>query len=91
MDIGCGFGGLLMSLATAFPEKMMLGMEIRTKVCEYVHQKVSAATAVVASCVVPAAFGNVRRICIRGRMLKALDDVHLLPDFVASKLGTGRI
>ncbi len=42
VDIGCGFGGLLMSLSTAFPTKLMLGMEIRTKVCEYVHQKILA-------------------------------------------------
>ena len=31
-----------MSLSTVFPDKFMLGMEIRTKVCEYVHQKILA-------------------------------------------------
>ena len=30
-DIGCGFGGLLVGLAPAFPESRMLGMEIREK------------------------------------------------------------
>ena len=32
-DIGCGFGGLLIRLATVYPDKLMLGMEIRDKVC----------------------------------------------------------
>lgn len=31
-DIGCGFGGLLIRLATVYPDKLMLGMEIRDKV-----------------------------------------------------------
>ncbi|MCO5556123.1 hypothetical protein L7F22_009667 [Adiantum nelumboides] len=39
-DIGCGFGGLLFYLAPHFPEKLMVGMEIRTSVTQYVHDKV---------------------------------------------------
>ena len=31
-DVGCGFGGLLIRLATVYPDKLMLGMEIRDKV-----------------------------------------------------------
>lgn len=54
-DIGCGYGGLLgmremytsmtnslVSLASVFPEKYMLGMEIRVKVTEYVKQRIVA-------------------------------------------------
>lgn len=41
-DIGCGYGGLLVSLANLFPEKYILGMEIRTKVSDYVHQRIEA-------------------------------------------------
>ncbi|KAF9162584.1 tRNA (guanine-N(7)-)-methyltransferase (tRNA(m7G46)-methyltransferase) [Actinomortierella ambigua] len=41
-DIGCGYGGLLIALATVFPDKLMLGMEIRVKVEEYVNQKILA-------------------------------------------------
>ncbi|CDZ98217.1 trm8p [Phaffia rhodozyma] len=41
-DIGCGFGGLLMSLSPIFPEKLMLGMEIRVQVTNYVHDKIQA-------------------------------------------------
>lgn len=31
-DIGCGFGGLLIKLAPLFPDRLMVGMEIRDKV-----------------------------------------------------------
>ena len=31
-DVGCGFGGLLVRLSGVFPNKVMLGMEIRDKV-----------------------------------------------------------
>lgn len=57
-DIGCGYGGLLgikyfcirvsyilsvvVSLAKLYPQKFMLGMEIRTKVSDYVHQRIEA-------------------------------------------------
>ncbi|XP_057434658.1 tRNA (guanine-N(7)-)-methyltransferase [Lotus japonicus] len=39
-DIGCGFGGLLISLATLFPETLMIGMELRDKVSEYVKERI---------------------------------------------------
>ncbi|GJR77095.1 integrase, catalytic region, zinc finger, CCHC-type containing protein [Tanacetum coccineum] len=41
-DIGCGFGGLLISLATLFPETLMVGMELRDKVTEYVKERILA-------------------------------------------------
>ncbi|KAG9015347.1 tRNA (guanine-N(7)-)-methyltransferase (tRNA(m7G46)-methyltransferase) [Tulasnella sp. JGI-2019a] len=41
-DIGCGFGGLLMALAPLFPDTLMLGMEIRVTVTEFVADKISA-------------------------------------------------
>jgi tRNA (guanine-N7-)-methyltransferase len=41
-DIGCGFGGLLFALAPLFPEQLILGMEIRIQVTEFVQQKISA-------------------------------------------------
>lgn len=41
-DIGCGFGGLLMRLAPLYPDTLMLGMEIRTQVTQYVHDKIQA-------------------------------------------------
>ncbi|SPO30280.1 probable TRM8 - part of complex required for 7-methylguanosine modification [Ustilago trichophora] len=41
-DVGCGFGGLLMQLAPQFPDKLMLGLEIRVHVTQYVHDKIVA-------------------------------------------------
>jgi tRNA (guanine-N7-)-methyltransferase len=41
-DVGCGFGGLLISLSTLFPETLVIGMELRDKVTEYVKERISA-------------------------------------------------
>lgn len=41
-DVGCGYGGLLVALAPIFPDKLMLGMEIRVKVAEYVQRRIEA-------------------------------------------------
>ena len=41
-DIGCGFGGLLFALAPKLPETLLLGLEIRTSVTEYVQEKAKA-------------------------------------------------
>nr|POE74816.1 trna (guanine-n(7)-)-methyltransferase [Quercus suber] len=41
-DIGCGFGGLTFALATRMPETLILGMEIRTSVTEFVQAKTKA-------------------------------------------------
>lgn len=42
VDIGCGYGGLLVSLSPLFPDKLMLGMEIRVKVLDYVLDRIRA-------------------------------------------------
>lgn len=43
LDVGCGFGGLLISLANKLPPgELALGMEIRTKVSEYVQKRILA-------------------------------------------------
>ncbi|KAL7746975.1 tRNA (guanine-N(7)-)-methyltransferase (tRNA(m7G46)-methyltransferase) [Sorochytrium milnesiophthora] len=41
-DIGCGYGGLLVDLAPLYPNTLMLGMEIRVKVQEYVYRRIKA-------------------------------------------------
>eukprot|EP00742_Colponemidia_sp_Colp-10_P004016 GILJ01004284.1.p1 GENE.GILJ01004284.1~~GILJ01004284.1.p1 ORF type:complete len:299 (-),score=32.87 GILJ01004284.1:131-964(-) len=41
-DIGCGFGGLLVGLAPIFPSDLILGMEIRDKVTNYVGERIRA-------------------------------------------------
>ncbi|CAH7683664.1 putative methyltransferase-domain-containing protein [Phakopsora pachyrhizi] len=45
-DVGCGFGGLLIALAPLFPDTLMLGMEIRPNVCQYVGDKILALRAI---------------------------------------------
>lgn len=40
LDIGCGFGGLTMALASLLPNDVILGMEIRAKVTEYVRLRI---------------------------------------------------
>lgn len=41
-DIGCGYGGLLVDLSPMFPDTLMLGMEIRVKVSDYVKDRILA-------------------------------------------------
>eukprot|EP00884_Botryococcus_braunii_P022675 jgi/Botrbrau1/9091/Bobra.0305s0001.1 len=41
-DVGCGFGGLLVSLSPLYPETLMVGMELRDKVTEYVKERISS-------------------------------------------------
>ncbi|KIM22224.1 hypothetical protein M408DRAFT_333003 [Serendipita vermifera MAFF 305830] len=41
-DIGCGFGGLLIALAPLMPDTLILGMEIRIQVTQYVHDRIKA-------------------------------------------------
>jgi tRNA (guanine-N7-)-methyltransferase len=43
LDIGCGFGGLTMALGPLLPDQVILGMEIRAKVTEYVRLRIVAA------------------------------------------------
>ena len=42
LDIGCGFGGLTVSLARQFPDKKILALEIREKVSNYVGERIRA-------------------------------------------------
>ncbi|CAH2008189.1 unnamed protein product [Acanthoscelides obtectus] len=42
VDIGCGYGGLLVTLSPMFPQSLILGMEIRVKVSDYVIDRIKA-------------------------------------------------
>ncbi|XP_023320743.1 tRNA (guanine-N(7)-)-methyltransferase [Eurytemora carolleeae] len=64
-DIGCGYGGLLIQLSPMFPESLMLGMEIRVKVSDYVRDRISALRLQK-----PGEFTNVA--CIRSNAMKYL-------------------
>lgn len=39
LDIGCGYGGLMFALTKHFPNNLILGQEIRDKVCNFVAKK----------------------------------------------------
>ncbi|KAI0059184.1 putative methyltransferase [Artomyces pyxidatus] len=41
-DVGCGFGGLLIALAPLYPDTLMLGLEIRVQVSQYVEDRIAA-------------------------------------------------
>lgn len=41
-DIGCGYGGFLVTLGEMYPEKLAIGMEIRVKVSDYVVDRIAA-------------------------------------------------
>ncbi|KZF26384.1 putative t-RNA methyltransferase [Xylona heveae TC161] len=41
-DIGCGFGGLLVALAPRMPDTLLVGMEIRTQVTQFVQDRIKA-------------------------------------------------
>ncbi|KAK6637746.1 hypothetical protein RUM44_008168 [Polyplax serrata] len=64
-DIGCGYGGLLVTLSPMFPDKLMLGMEIRVKVSDYVISKI---TALRSQC--PGQYENIA--CVRTNAMKYL-------------------
>ncbi|KAK9497019.1 hypothetical protein O3M35_012811 [Rhynocoris fuscipes] len=64
-DIGCGYGGLLVTLSPMFPEKFMLGIEIRVKVSDYVMDRIKALRMKN-----PGSYGNIA--CIRSNAMKYL-------------------
>jgi len=65
LDVGCGYGGLLVELSPLFPEKIMLGMEIRVKVSQYVMDRVKALRELH-----PGSYENIA--CIRTNAMKYL-------------------
>lgn len=41
-DVGCGYGGFLVTLSELFPDKFSIGFEIRVKVSDYVMDRIDA-------------------------------------------------
>ncbi|KAL3859032.1 hypothetical protein ACJMK2_009270 [Sinanodonta woodiana] len=64
-DIGCGYGGLLVELSPLFPDTLMLGIEIRVKVSDYVKDRIQALRAQD-----PGKYQNIA--CIRSNAMKYL-------------------
>lgn len=77
-DIGCGFGGLLVALSPLLPEELILGLEIRAQVTEYVEDRISALRSQCAASASLSAPGRYRNIsCLRANAMK------FLPNFFA--------
>lgn len=68
-DIGCGFGGLLVSLSPLLPDELILGLEIRTQVTEYVEDRISALRSRYATSA-PSMYQNIS--CLRANAMKFL-------------------
>ncbi|XP_064479544.1 tRNA (guanine-N(7)-)-methyltransferase-like [Ornithodoros turicata] len=64
-DIGCGYGGLLVELSPLFPDVLMVGMEIRVKVSDFVKDRIKALRAKN-----PGQYQNIA--CIRTNAMKYL-------------------
>lgn len=74
-DIGCGFGGLLVALSPLLPDELILGLEIRTQVTEYVEDRISALRSqqMGASPSAPTTKGLYQNIsCLRANSMKFL-------------------
>ncbi|CAF9910758.1 MAG: tRNA (guanine-N(7)-)-methyltransferase (tRNA(m7G46)-methyltransferase) [Heterodermia speciosa] len=69
-DIGCGFGGLLVALAPQLSSDLLLGLEIRTQVAEFVQDRIRALRAQNASSSSPDLYQNIA--CIRANTMKFL-------------------
>lgn len=63
-DVGCGYGGLLIRLSPLFPDVLMVGLEIRVKVADFVQERIKALRARDGSC------QNVA--CLRSNAMKHL-------------------
>jgi tRNA (guanine-N7-)-methyltransferase len=64
-DVGCGFGGFLVSLSETFPDKLSIGMEIRVKVSNYVKERIKSLRALH-----PGQYENIA--CVRTNSMKYL-------------------
>ena len=69
VDVGCGYGGLLVALAKQFPNTLMLGMEIRIKVTDYVSQRIAVLRNQQVGC-----FGNIS--VLRANAMKFLPNFY---------------
>ncbi|XP_037831294.1 tRNA (guanine-N(7)-)-methyltransferase isoform X2 [Kryptolebias marmoratus] len=69
-DVGCGYGGLLVELSPLFPDKLILGLEIRVKVSDYVQDRIQSLRASN-----PGSYQNIA--CIRSNAMKYLPNFFL--------------
>ncbi|XP_016349888.1 tRNA (guanine-N(7)-)-methyltransferase-like [Sinocyclocheilus anshuiensis] len=76
-DIGCGYGGLLVELSKLFPEQLILGLEIRVKVSDYVQDRIRSLRTAE-----PGSYQNIA--CLRSNAMKYLPNF-----FTKGQVGDG--
>lgn len=59
-DVGCGFGGMTVALGEIFPDKLVLGLEIRDRVVDIVKQRISKLRTDAAAAATTAAAGKAK-------------------------------
>ncbi|XP_011177566.1 tRNA (guanine-N(7)-)-methyltransferase [Zeugodacus cucurbitae] len=64
-DIGCGYGGFLVTLGKMFPNRFAIGLEIRVKVSDYVMDRIKALRTLH-----PGEYNNIA--CLRTNAMKYL-------------------
>lgn len=64
-DIGCGYGGFLVTLGEIFPDRFAIGLEIRVKVSDYVMDRIKALRTLH-----PGKYNNIA--CLRTNAMKYL-------------------
>lgn len=64
-DVGCGYGGLLVQLSELFPDRLILGLEIRVKVSDYVQDRIRSLRSAE-----PGRYQNIS--CLRSNAMKYL-------------------
>ncbi|XP_060765959.1 tRNA (guanine-N(7)-)-methyltransferase isoform X1 [Neoarius graeffei] len=69
-DIGCGYGGLLVELSPLFPHQLILGLEIRVKVSDYVQDRIQSLRASQ-----PGKYQNIA--CLRSNAMKYLPNFFM--------------
>ncbi|KAK3692480.1 methyltransferase related protein [Podospora appendiculata] len=70
-DIGCGFGGLLIALAPVMPQTLILGLEIRVSVTQYVQDRIKVLRQQNAASPLPQKpYSNIA--CLRANTMKFL-------------------
>ncbi|KAJ2615754.1 tRNA (guanine-N(7)-)-methyltransferase (tRNA(m7G46)-methyltransferase) [Coemansia sp. RSA 1365] len=75
-DIGCGYGGLLVALAPLYPNTLMVGMEIRTKLVNYLQKRIEALRAFQHDLLQKQAQGaDVEWVDVRAKLSKEIADL----------------
>ncbi|KAK8887677.1 tRNA (guanine-N(7)-)-methyltransferase (tRNA(m7G46)-methyltransferase) [Tritrichomonas musculus] len=81
LDIGCGYGGMSFALGELFPEKLILGLEIRCVASSFVHDKVVAYRSTGKAKNVAVQWANTMRTLMRYIEPHSVDKIFVLfPD-----------